>query len=327
MNTIDISVIVPIYGVEKYIERCLASLFTQTKTDGVEFIFVNDATKDGSMIILNDFISMYPNILVKVVNHELNKGLAASRQSGSDIASGSYIIHLDSDDWCESTMLEDLYNAAILNDVDVVVCDFYRNYRGREIYDKQIVDSDPICLYNSILYGHAAPSIWNKMVRRSVIVNNNIVSIPNINMGEDQIFSAQLLCKANPSIYYLPKAYLHYCIRDNSHITSTNDKYLQDSINGTTIIERLVSEKGLMDRLHDGLLVKKLRVKLRCLLHSSGERQKEYATIYPETNEYIYSHTPAKLPYKIALKQAMSGRVLIFNIIVGTMRFTHKLIR
>ncbi len=327
MKKIDISLIVPIYGVEKYIERCLRSLFTQTKSDGVEFILVNDATPDNSMVVVESIIKDYPNLDIKIVNHAINKGLAVARQSGVDISSGEFIMHIDSDDWCESTMLEELYDFAVATNSDVVVCDIYKNILDEEIYEKQMVSEDPLEFYALVLNGKAMPSLCNKFIKRSVLIDNDIKSVPSINMGEDQILCAQLMCKGRPQIDYLEKAYFHYCIRNGSYMGVVSDKYLQESIAGTDIIEQMIREENLIDRFHEGLIVKKLRVKLKCLLNSSGDRQREYATIYPETNEYIYSHTPAKLPYKVALKQATFGRVFMFNVIANAVRYIHKVRR
>lgn len=82
----DISVIVPIYGVEKYIEKSLRSLFSQTKTDGVEFILVNDCTPDRTMEVAREVIADFPTLDIKIVDHEVNRGVAAARQTGLDTA-------------------------------------------------------------------------------------------------------------------------------------------------------------------------------------------------------------------------------------------------
>ena len=108
MKNIAISVVVPVYGVERYIERCVRSLFSQTMIEGVEFIFVNDCTKDKSMEILMDLLKQYPSrqSQVRVVDHKENMGLAAARITALNLAKGEYVINLDSDDYFERDMLE-----------------------------------------------------------------------------------------------------------------------------------------------------------------------------------------------------------------------------
>lgn len=95
-----VSVIIPVYGVEKYIERCVRSLFEQT-LDDIEYIFVDDCCLDRSIEILDNVIKEYPNRRtdIKIVHHKENKGLAQARQSGIKVATGEYFVHCDSDDW------------------------------------------------------------------------------------------------------------------------------------------------------------------------------------------------------------------------------------
>lgn len=109
-----VSVIIPVYGVEKYIERCARSLFEQTLVD-MEFIFVNDSTKDNSIDILLKVINEYPQRKnqIKILHHEVNKGLPAARQTGIKVAKGDYIAHCDSDDWVTSNAYQEMYETAL----------------------------------------------------------------------------------------------------------------------------------------------------------------------------------------------------------------------
>lgn len=103
----NISVIVPVYNVEKYIERCITSIINQTFTEGVECIVINDCTPDKSMEIVERLVSKYDgSIQFKLIYHEKNKGIAAVRNTGLDTATGDYTIYIDSDDYCELDMLE-----------------------------------------------------------------------------------------------------------------------------------------------------------------------------------------------------------------------------
>ncbi len=130
MDKIKVSVIIPIYGVEKYIEKCARSLFDQTLKSNVEFIFVNDCTKDDSINILNNVISEYPSRKdqIIVINHDTNKGLATARKTGLSYSSGTYIVNVDSDDYFESDMLESMYNKAEENNAEIVVADYFITY-------------------------------------------------------------------------------------------------------------------------------------------------------------------------------------------------------
>ena len=126
--SVKVSVCIPVYGVEKYIERCARSLFEQTMRDGIEFIFVNDCTPDKSIEILEKVLAEYPHRKkqTQIINHEKNSGLVAARKTGLAHATGEYIIHCDSDDWVELNMYEKMYHAAKAADADMVYCDYVK---------------------------------------------------------------------------------------------------------------------------------------------------------------------------------------------------------
>lgn len=117
MNVVErpkVSVIIPVYGVERYIEQCARSLFSQTMRDGIEYIFVDDCSPDKSIEILEDILREYPHRepQVKIIRHTENQGIGGTRRTGVKNATGEYIIHCDSDDWVEPDMYEMLYGKA-----------------------------------------------------------------------------------------------------------------------------------------------------------------------------------------------------------------------
>ena len=119
-----ISIIIPIYNVAKYIEKCVCSLMEQT-LDDIEYIFVNDCTLDNSIEILQKTLEKYPNRKdsCKIIHHDTNKGPAVTRNTGLELAIGEYIAFCDSDDWVEITMYEELYNKAKKENADIVYSD------------------------------------------------------------------------------------------------------------------------------------------------------------------------------------------------------------
>lgn len=185
--TPKISVIVPVYGVEHYIERCARSLMEQTMTDEVEYIFINDATKDKSIDILEDVLSSNPAFhdQSKIISHEKNKGLPSARNTGLSIASGEYIVHVDGDDYLEPQMLELLYKAATENDADFVWCDYYLSFPDKKRIIKQPVHNTSLGAIKGMLRGTMKYNVWNKMCKRSLYADNNIVFPDGNPMGED----------------------------------------------------------------------------------------------------------------------------------------------
>lgn len=192
-----VSVIVPVYNVEKYIERCAHSLFRQTLED-VEYIFVDDCTPDRSIQLIQDILLSYPlrENSVKFVHHLHNKGLPAARETGIKHATGEYIIHSDSDDWMELDMLEKMYNKAILENADCVYCNFYFvTEAGRELYNTAQHSLDKATLLKNWI-NTKWTVIWNIMVKRDLYDDN--VSFPTqVQFCEDFFLAIQLLCKSN----------------------------------------------------------------------------------------------------------------------------------
>ena len=161
-NNIKISVILPIYNAEKTIKHMLDCLRVQTMPD-FEVIMIDDGSTDSSSVICDEYAKKDSRF--KAI-HQLNAGVSAARQTGLENAQGGYIIHADADDWIEPAMLEELYNKAIKENADVVICDFYTNNGNIEKYVKQ----QPNGLdHTSILHGlfqQLHGSCWNKLVKR-----------------------------------------------------------------------------------------------------------------------------------------------------------------
>ena len=111
-ENIKVSVCIPVFGVEKYIERCARSLFEQTMQKGIEFIFVNDCTPDRSIEILRQVLEEYPHRhpWVKIIDHTQNNGVGKTRRIAIENASGAYIIHCDPDDWVDKDFYEKIFN-------------------------------------------------------------------------------------------------------------------------------------------------------------------------------------------------------------------------
>lgn len=258
-NMPKVSIIVPVYGVEKYIERCARSLFEQT-LDDIEYLFIDDCTPDKSVEILKRVLEEYPHRKSQVVIHrmEQNSGQAKVREWGMRNARGEYVIHCDSDDWVDVHMYEKMYNKAIEEDADVVVCDYVVTN------DTSIIKTINAChaksakqLIENCLFQRDPWSLWNKLFNRKVYYN---IEYPQGAMGEDMATTIQLLwnCK---TLSYINKPYYQYfynsesitkvCTRD-----SCISKFNQLSCN-TTIVMNFIKNKKLDDEYKDALVVYK----------------------------------------------------------------------
>ena len=123
-----VSIVIPVYGVEKFIVQCARSLFEQTY-ENIQYIFVNDCTKDNSVISLKEIIELYPDrkSQVLIIEKEKNEGQSLARKTGMQYVKGEYVMLLDSDDWVETTMVEQMLNAIVAAKTDVVYCDYFKN--------------------------------------------------------------------------------------------------------------------------------------------------------------------------------------------------------
>lgn len=213
-----VSIIMPVYNAEKTLKRAIDSILSQTFTSW-ELIMIDDGSTDNSSDICEEYAERDNRI--KVI-HRVNGGVASARQEGLDLSSGEYVIHADSDDWMKDNALNCLYSTAISEDADVVICDYYLDNNASLIYVKQepTSKSDNKQLlkdFSQKLIG----SLWNKLIRRDIIVKYNIRFVDGVNYSEDLLFCYQLF--VNPIRFvYLPKAFYHYVMQESSitHIYS-----------------------------------------------------------------------------------------------------------
>lgn len=282
-----VSVIIPIYGVEKYIEKCARSLFEQTLED-IEFIFVDDCTPDKSVEILNSVISSYPkrSAQVKIVKHETNKGLPFARETGLSYATGDYIIHCDSDDWVEPQMYEALYNKAIDENADIVICDYYYAYSDgkRVVLPQKPAATDGKMVIKQMLFQQLHGSCCNKLVKRACY-NTDIV-FPKENMREDLALMVQLVYYAK-KVAYLPQAYYNYYFNTNSLSQSLSyeviEKRVLQSVKNYQIVEDFLNKKGLSTEFRDGLAMVRFAIKNSLALNTNTKRgQALWKSTFPD---------------------------------------------
>ena len=320
----DISVIVPIYGVEKYIDKSLRSLFSQTKTEGVEFILVNDCTKDRSIEIAREVIKDFPHCTIRLIEHEVNSGVAAARQTGLDAAIGEYTIHFDPDDWCEPEMLEELYAKAKEDDADLVVCDYYDNYTSGEYYRAQNPPYNNFEFIKKSYSNARGLVLFNKLIKRGFLMLNKINFIEGIDLGEDALVCVKSLSYTE-SFVYLPKAYYHYFHRNGSMTQVRNEASIEKSLKYIKELERFIISHNITNELGDFLTENKMIVKLGALQHSGRAKQKEYSKLYPEITTLITHANYPRLIWRLALYCASTGHLYMYNFISFSIKALRKL--
>lgn len=220
---IKVSIIVPFYNVEKYIERCLESLVNQTLED-IEILLVNDGSEDKSEEIAKKFIETYPDKIMYLKKE--NGGLSDARNYAIPKARGEYIAFLDSDDYVEMDMYEEMYNKAKEENLDYVECDFLWEYPNKilESKGKQYNNKKEMFIYARVV-------AWNKLIKRELIQENKI-EFPKGYRYEDVEFFYKLLPHIK-NYGIVEKPFIHYVQRENSisNVQNARTKEIIDVLN------------------------------------------------------------------------------------------------
>lgn len=289
-----VSVIIPVYKVECFIVRCVTSLMKQTLQE-VEYIFVNDATPDNSVRLIQEVVECFPERRNKVIllHHDVNKGLPAARNTGLAIAEGEYIYHCDSDDFVEPEMLEQLYNKAKEKNADIVWCDWWLSFRKKERYMKQPDYSNSLDALKGMLSGAMKYNVWNKLIRRSLYVEHNIAFPSGFGMGEDMTM-IRLFARAC-EVAYLPKAFYHYAQFNMGALSKTHsERHLTDiSHNVSVVLDDLHSLFG--EQLEREIFFFQLNVKFPFLITDDWSLYHLWQSWYPGANKYIMQNKKLSL--------------------------------
>lgn len=239
-----ISLIIPVYNVEKYIRETLESVLAQTFTD-YEVIMVNDGSTDESLGILREYAGKYDNF--KLINQE-NCGLSRARNVGVTESKGEYVAFLDSDDFLSPKFLEELYDAAVENNADISCCNYYLYYdkSGKKIYmpftAKTGVYSNETAMKKLIMDTTFHFFMWNKLFKRDLFVKNNIIFYDMY--FEDIAVCPQLFFFAN-KVAFVNKALYYYRRHRGSIISLIDAPKTNDFIVSLGIIRNFLEEKNV----------------------------------------------------------------------------------
>lgn len=209
-----VSVIVPIYNVEKYLEKCINSLLSQTLED-IQIILVNDGSKDNSGNIAKEYEKNNKDRVIYVEKE--NGGLSDARNYGLKYATGDFIAFLDSDDYIEKNAYEEMYNKAIEENADYVECDFIWEFPNKIRVDKQYPYKN-----KKEMLSFVRVVAWNKLIKRQLIIDNNL-EFPKGLRYEDVEFTYKLIPFIN-KFAYVDKPFIHYVQREGSIANVQNER-------------------------------------------------------------------------------------------------------
>lgn len=284
----NISVIIPMYGVENYIERCARSLFCQTLINDVEFLFIDDASKDKTCELLKSVIDEYSdqNLNVKIIRHEKNQGLPSARNTGLKHAKGEYVMHVDGDDFLEKDALELLYKAVLDNDADVAWCDYYITFESKKRVIAQPCFETPEDAVRGMLRGTMKYNVWNKLCRRSLYVDNNITFPNGKSMGED-LTMIMVFLHANRCVY-VNKPLYNYVQNPNQMTATYNEEKLESlRYNCSRISQYIDIHFSHINYCSEYSALKQL-MKWPFLLDGKYSSYQRWHKWFPESNAYIW---------------------------------------
>ena len=295
-----LSVIIPIYKVEQYIKKCADSLFSQS-LDEVEYIFVDDCSPDDSIARLQSVLEKYPKRIndVKILRHNKNRGLAATRNTGFFSATGIYVIFCDSDDWVDKNMYETMYNTAIEKNSDMVVCDYVSEYSKRKKCYSQYFDVTPGVFLRDLLCGRLHNGLWNKLIKKELFDKLNFFWTEGINMWEDVSVVPRVSFYAQ-KIDYIPKAFYHYNQMNVNAYTQVWSKASVDNVFAVVgIIDSFFQSHSEEQAIN--LIYFKLNAKNLLLQNIPFESFKRIKEEFPEANSMVFNHPSLSWFHKINL--------------------------
>ena len=215
LHSIDLSVIIPVYNVEKYLPHCLDSVLIQADNN-IEVIAINDGSIDKSPEILDQYATQYPSL--KIINQP-NQGVSAARQKGITVAHGKYILFLDADDFLEASSLSILYKKAIEADADMVLMDYYTynpdDQKKTYIQQISIHQYSQASLLKQMFCAERAWAVWSYIAKKELheTIKYNLVS--DLSIGEDAVYTTQIVLAAH-KITSINKPLINYVSRPDS---------------------------------------------------------------------------------------------------------------
>lgn len=232
-----VSILVPVYKVEDYIERCARSLFEQTYSN-LEFIFVDDCSPDDSVEILGRIMDDYParKEAVRIIRHNHNRGLAASRNTALDNASGEFVFAVDSDDWLELDAVDKLVNRQIETSADIVAGNMIMHRKdGDEVFAESSCSNkeELVLLQLQRTWDH---TVCRKLIRQSLYENYGIRCIEGCDMTEDRyqmvhlVYYAESYAKIEDIIYHYERRNEGSIMaqKDSNKVLGRNYQYLRN---------------------------------------------------------------------------------------------------
>ncbi len=285
-QSVKVSILVPFFKVEKYVGRCVESLFTQTYQN-IEYVFVNDCSPDKSMDVINEYIEKYGVAeKCKIISHKKNQGISASRNDCLDNMTGDYFLFVDSDDYIDKDMIESLVEAAIKENADISGCGYIEEYADHSVEHPQKYTNDHDEMMRAITLLTIKGVMWKLLVRSTIVIDHcdEVRFIPDRNMVDDYLFCCQLFYYAK-RFAGVNRCMYHWIQYNPNNYTHTTIFAVESQAAAIRKTEEFYREKGVYELLKDVLLKRKFISKLPLLLDNTCFDVKRWRRLFPESNE------------------------------------------
>ena len=282
---IKVSILVPFYKVEKYVGRCVESLFTQTYKN-IEYVFVNDCTPDGSMEVINGVIEKYGVASqCKMIVHEQNQGISASRNDCLDNMTGDYFLFIDSDDYIDQDMVELLVEAAVKENADISGCGYIEEYADHSVEHPQKYTNDHDEMMRAITLLTIKGVMWKLLVRSTIVTEHKdeVRFIPDRNMVDDYLFCCQIFYYAK-RFASVDRCMYHWIQYNPNNYTHTTVFAVESQAVAIRKVEEFYKGKGVFEVVKDDLLKRKFISKLPLLLDKECRNVILWYRLFPESN-------------------------------------------
>ena len=284
-HQIKVSILVPFHKVENYVGRCVESLFTQTYKN-IEYVFVNDCTPDGSMEVINEKIDKYGmNDKCKMIIHNQNQGISASRNDCLDNMTGDFFLFIDSDDYIDKDMVELLVDAAIKEDADISGCGYIEEFADHSVEHPQKYTNDHGEMMRAITLLTIKGVMWKLLVRSTIVTEHKdeVRFIPDRNMVDDYFFCCQIFYYAK-RFASVDRCMYHWIQYNPNNYTHTTVFAVESQAAAIRKTEDFYREKGVYDVVKTELIQRKFISKLPLLFDKECIDVVRWRNLFPESN-------------------------------------------
>jgi glycosyltransferase involved in cell wall biosynthesis len=305
----DVSILVPVYNVARFIEKCSVSLFEQSLKN-IEYIFLDDYSPDNSIDILRSVIARYPERAerISIIRQDRNRGLAAARNTLIGHATGQYILHVDSDDYLEKKCAEILLRKAEEEHADMVVSDIFRERTSGTLVQQVRFSPDKTEYINLVLSSQSPSYNCGKLIKTTLYREHAIRCKEGVNVLEDYHTLPRLAYYAKKIVKVDVPLYHYIQFNENAYTKNCNEKFMRNVCEAIGVVESFFSAVEDAEKYTQAISAFKIMTKINNVKHADRQLQKHIINLFPEidsigSNEVIRLSPLDSLLYRLIRKR------------------------